>query len=277
MARGKKAAGQGGVINPRIAALVTGGREKSAEYTGALNDLVAMLRSGVDYLGPATSDGKFHLEVAAMVALLEGLHDELEGLQPQNGGQSVANEEAVSASIAEREDLLVQLADARNQVDALKSALRQFQEQDSANQDTIVGLEEALANSQAALATARVSGQAATDKHGFGDVFRETSGQPAGKAAASIAIRYPDRDMVEMPLLGDLRIGRSEPSEIRVGGPTVSRMHAILKWDGRVASIHDCDSTNGVFVNGTRVREQKLEDGDELRVGSLHCIFHLKT
>jgi DNA-binding NtrC family response regulator len=47
----------------------------------------------------------------------------------------------------------------------------------------------------------------------------------------------------------------------------VSRQHAQLVRDGDGWTLRDCDSRNGTFVGGRRVREQALQAGDVLRVG----------
>lgn len=49
----------------------------------------------------------------------------------------------------------------------------------------------------------------------------------------------------------------------------VSARHAELRLDDGVAIVRDCNSTNGVYVNGTRVRgEQRLAGGDVIRLGA---------
>ena len=254
--------------NSAIASDATVREDEIAGYTTTVNELMAMLRSGVDYLGPTEADGEFHIEVAEVVALLEGLHAELQQQTQNAKGASGPNAPGGSDNheSTEHENLRSQLSEARSEIEALRAALLRFKELETANQDTIVGLEERLADSQAAVA-------AAHKQQTSGKAYRPSSLSPGAASDARLVMRYPGRDVIEMPLLGDLRIGRSEPSEIRVGGQTVSRLHAILKWDGMTATIVDCNSTNGVYVNGSRVHEQKLHDGDEFRVGSLHCIF----
>src|SRR5262249_16624742 len=49
--------------------------------------------------------------------------------------------------------------------------------------------------------------------------------------------------------------------------------HASLQPDGDDYYIIDLQSTNGTFVNETRVTAQKLRDGDYLHIGNCICRF----
>ena len=66
---------------------------------------------------------------------------------------------------------------------------------------------------------------------------------------------------------GTARIGRSLTAEIRFDDQTVSRKHALLVTAGESVRVLDDRSLNGVFVNGERVEDRLLQDGDELVVG----------
>ena len=69
------------------------------------------------------------------------------------------------------------------------------------------------------------------------------------------------------------RVGRSLAAEIRFDDPTVSRRHAILHRHDRGVRILDDRSLNGVFVNGERVHEHELRDGDEVVIGRFRLYF----
>ena len=63
-------------------------------------------------------------------------------------------------------------------------------------------------------------------------------------------------------------VGRAPDSGISLPGDNlVSRQHARLVWDGRSLTVEDCDSRNGVCVNGRRVAAQVISRGDEIAVG----------
>jgi pSer/pThr/pTyr-binding forkhead associated (FHA) protein len=62
-------------------------------------------------------------------------------------------------------------------------------------------------------------------------------------------------------------IGRHSDVELRLAFPDVSRRHCRLEFDDGVWHIHDLDSLNGLFVNGERMHEATLYDGDRIRIG----------
>jgi Protein of unknown function (DUF3662)/FHA domain len=68
-------------------------------------------------------------------------------------------------------------------------------------------------------------------------------------------------------------LGRSRDSDIQVADPNVSRRHAELRQEGSSYWIIDLESTNGVEVDGRRVRRQKLEHGDTITLGSTDIVF----
>jgi hypothetical protein len=68
-------------------------------------------------------------------------------------------------------------------------------------------------------------------------------------------------------------LGRSRECDIQVEDPNVSRRHAELRQEGSSYWIVDLDSTNGIEVNGRRVKRARLEDGDTFTVGSTEIAF----
>ena len=75
-------------------------------------------------------------------------------------------------------------------------------------------------------------------------------------------------DVVLMALTGDVvRIGRSPANDIVLDDASVSRRHALLARRNGVTVVLDDRSRNGVRVNGKRVSEAPLEDGDALVLG----------
>lgn len=49
--------------------------------------------------------------------------------------------------------------------------------------------------------------------------------------------------------------------------PFLSREHAVLSVSGNQIGVNDLGSTNGTYVNGQRVTQAILRNGDELRLG----------
>jgi hypothetical protein len=68
-------------------------------------------------------------------------------------------------------------------------------------------------------------------------------------------------------------LGRSRECDIQVEDANVSRRHAELRQEGATYWIVDLDSTNGIEVNGRRVKRAKLEPGDSFTVGATEVTF----
>jgi pSer/pThr/pTyr-binding forkhead associated (FHA) protein len=67
-------------------------------------------------------------------------------------------------------------------------------------------------------------------------------------------------------------IGRSTGAEFIVDAALVSRLHCQLAATKDSLHVKDLDSTNGTFVNGKRVTNAELKDGDKLAVGRVELI-----
>jgi pSer/pThr/pTyr-binding forkhead associated (FHA) protein len=63
------------------------------------------------------------------------------------------------------------------------------------------------------------------------------------------------------------RIGRGLAADLRLDENSVSRRHAMLVSDPAGARVLDDRSSNGTFVNGRRVEQAPLANGDELMLG----------
>jgi pSer/pThr/pTyr-binding forkhead associated (FHA) protein len=63
---------------------------------------------------------------------------------------------------------------------------------------------------------------------------------------------------------------------VQIEDPNVSRRHAELRQEGSTYWIVDHDSTNGVEVNGRRVKRARLEPGDTFTVGSTDVQFSME-
>lgn len=70
-------------------------------------------------------------------------------------------------------------------------------------------------------------------------------------------------------------IGRLPECDVVLGDPNVSRRHAEIRRTEEGLVVTDLGSTNGTRVNGSAVREQTLESGDEITVGSTTLVFEL--
>jgi hypothetical protein len=72
-------------------------------------------------------------------------------------------------------------------------------------------------------------------------------------------------------------LGRSRDCDIQINDSNVSRRHAELRQEGASYWIVDLGSTNGLEVNGKRVKRAKLADGDKITLGSTDVTFTQET
>lgn len=83
-----------------------------------------------------------------------------------------------------------------------------------------------------------------------------------------------DGSTVEFPLTAAIHlVGREGPADIQVSEPLVSRSHARLERRGEAWVLLDLGSTNFTRVNGNRVGEAELQDGDLVQFGRARCVF----
>lgn len=73
---------------------------------------------------------------------------------------------------------------------------------------------------------------------------------------------------------GTIRLGSARDCEIAISGDTyISSRHAEIDVSQGIPRVRDLQSTNGTFLNGKKIREADLADGDRLRVGTTELIF----
>jgi hypothetical protein len=68
-------------------------------------------------------------------------------------------------------------------------------------------------------------------------------------------------------------VGRGADADLRLPDTGVSRAHAELRVDGDVVRLVDLESTNGTSINGRRVRESDLADGDRVQIGATALVY----
>src|SRR2546430_2711078 len=77
----------------------------------------------------------------------------------------------------------------------------------------------------------------------------------------------------QWPLAGErMAIGRDPASDVHLDDSRISWHHADLIRHGLTWSIADARSTNGTFVNGTRVHEAALQSQDRIRLAEIEFI-----
>ena len=72
---------------------------------------------------------------------------------------------------------------------------------------------------------------------------------------------------------GVLSIGRDPGNDLVLPDAMVSRRHAVVEYRAGHYSLRDCNSSNGSMVNGDRVFEHTLRDGDVVAIGTARLLF----
>lgn len=95
--------------------------------------------------------------------------------------------------------------------------------------------------------------------------------RPAATGGAAIVVGGEGGRRIE---IGDnATLGRLPECDVMLDDPSVSRRHARIQRRGMSWFIEDLGSTNGVKVNGSRVGESDLADGDRLQLGGVQLLF----
>jgi hypothetical protein len=93
---------------------------------------------------------------------------------------------------------------------------------------------------------------------------------PGGGGAGSLLLPTDER-----VVLGEyvVTIGRMPDCTVVLADPNVSRNHAEIRPQGDGYVVVDLGSTNGTRVNGVKVTEHELRDGDDLMFGNTRMTF----
>jgi hypothetical protein len=124
-----------------------------------------------------------------------------------------------------------------------------------------------------------------TDKMGLPiNVQRTAMVKPEKAQAGALALlfQFEELEVTTLPPLhgiDQLTVGRQPDCDLVLEHPSVSKMHAVLRWDAanKRCSVQDQGSTNGTFLNASvRVRkETMLRDGDIISFGEVQYWYLL--
>ncbi len=67
---------------------------------------------------------------------------------------------------------------------------------------------------------------------------------------------------------GNTRIGRDPGNDIALDSEFVSGEHALIRGDRGIFTLYDLASRNGTWLNGQRIQQSILYDGDVLTFGN---------
>jgi uncharacterized RDD family membrane protein YckC len=92
---------------------------------------------------------------------------------------------------------------------------------------------------------------------------------------AKLIVNPTSSNRREIPLARSsiLTIGRDPSNDLVLPDAMVSRRHAVIEHRGNQFFLRDCSSANGSVVNGDRVSERGLRDGDLVAIGSMRLLF----
>ncbi len=97
---------------------------------------------------------------------------------------------------------------------------------------------------------------------------------PAVRGMAKLIVNPTSSSRREIALSRTvLSIGRDPSNDVVLPDAMVSRRHAVVEWRGSQYFLRDCNSSNGSLVNGDRVSERSLRDGDLVAIGTARLLF----
>ncbi len=125
-------------------------------------------------------------------------------------------------------------------------------------------------------------GAAAADGSGPGPVGAASSGPVRAAVASPPQPALNDASMTENigrlsqvidVSTSELLIGRATDCDVTIADPLVSRHHARLVVQGGNGHIYDLGSDNGTFVNGRRVNDATVTEGDLIEMGKAQFVL----
>jgi pSer/pThr/pTyr-binding forkhead associated (FHA) protein len=81
---------------------------------------------------------------------------------------------------------------------------------------------------------------------------------------------------IEAPAGAIVRVGRTSKSDYALGEDSyLSGQHFAIEYDGKQCRIRDLGSSNGTFVNGDRITDHIVKEGDSVGAGGSTFIVHV--
>lgn len=96
-------------------------------------------------------------------------------------------------------------------------------------------------------------------------------------AKAALIVRMAGRPDERFEIVAaETLIGRAPSCDLQLPDDGISREHSVVLGDAETYTLEDLQSTNGIKVNGKRVRSTELAHGDEIEIGQTRLIFTLE-
>lgn len=82
----------------------------------------------------------------------------------------------------------------------------------------------------------------------------------------------------EIPLKPGINfLGRGVSNDFKFEDPSVSGSHCEIIIENGMVTLKDMGSTNGTFVNQSRIQQAQLQNGQAVRLGSVEMVFYAET
>jgi len=107
-----------------------------------------------------------------------------------------------------------------------------------------------------------------------GDADKNRTAQ-ATKKREEISTGFPNMVIITGPSSGKkipllpmtMSIGREHDNNIELKDPDVGRYHARILYDRGRFVLEDLESSNGTWLNGEKISEAALKNGDRIKIG----------
>jgi chromosome segregation ATPase len=165
-------------------------------------------------------------------------------------------------------DLSKQVAQLRQQIDDYE---RKVSNKDAAINALLTELAHKPESAEEHAAADDVVHRLADRKSNIGD---ERAGHHEKDRVTRLLVGSIEGQELRFPLFKDkLTIGRTVHNDIQLKAQYVSRRHAVVVTEDDHTRIVDWGSKNGIYVNGKRVSEKMLKNGDRVTVGTAEFRF----
>jgi pSer/pThr/pTyr-binding forkhead associated (FHA) protein len=117
--------------------------------------------------------------------------------------------------------------------------------------------------------------QRVTQRAHHSDELADTLGEgDTAEPMGRVIVATEGRTTQELSLkFGRIIIGRTSDNDLQVDSRFVSRHHCQIITGAEGSVIEDLNSTNGIFVQGKRVRRHNLNDGDIVVIGKHEIMY----
>jgi hypothetical protein len=106
------------------------------------------------------------------------------------------------------------------------------------------------------------------------ELRRDARGDATREIVGRLIIATEGRTLSDLTLrLGRIIVGRTADNDVQIDSRFVSRHHCQIITTGQGCVIEDLNSTNGIYVQGKRVRRHNLNDGDVVVIGKHELMY----